>query len=178
MKRFFSILSTLAVLFLVSCQKEVSIADNHLATADNHLATAENAQAEQGIPFKGFYTTTAQRLQPPPIIQERITGTGQATYLGQSTFVATVTVNLTTAPPFAVSGTAVFTAANGDQFYTHFAGTSTPNADGTSTGVLHHTVTGGTGRFENATGNITGVVHVNPASPTNSVVYTGEITVN
>ena len=136
------------------------------------------AQAVKSVPFKGFYTTTSELLKPPPILQQRVTGTGEATYLGESNFVAVVTVNLTTPPPFALSGTAVFTAANGDQFYTQFSGANTPNGDGTATGVLHHTIVGGTGRFENATGSITAVVHVDPTSPTNTVDYSGEINFN
>ncbi len=65
------------------------------------------------------------------------------------------TLNLTTPPPFKLAGTATFYAANGDVFYTVFAGTSIPNSDGTSNVVIIHDITGGTGRFKHATGKFT-----------------------
>ena len=57
------------------------------------------------------------------------------------------------------SGTAVFTAANGDQFYTEFGGTFTsgPDGEGWVTFEVTHAITGGTGRFEGATGSFDGV---------------------
>ena len=107
---------------------------------------------------------------------QKITGTGYASHLGKSGFVADATANLTTPPPFAIAGTAVFTAENGDKFYTRFTGTNTPTGTGTSRGDFIHTITGGTGRFNNATGSFTGIALVNAASPTNSVSFDGHIT--
>jgi hypothetical protein len=171
MKKQLSLLVLLiaTIYFLSSCQKEIVIG------SESNQAPEAAQRSTTSIPFKGSFTTTAQLLQPPPIRMERVTGTGEATHLGESTFVATVTVNLTTPPPFQVTGTTVFTAANGDEFYTQFSGTSTPHGDGTATGVLHHAITGGTGRFAEISGNFTGIVQVNPANPTNSVTYEGDI---
>ena len=90
-------------------------------------------------------------------------------------FVANATVNFSTLPPFAIAGTATFTAANGDKFYTQFRGTSTPTGNGTSRGDIYHTIIGGTGRFQNATGNLTGVALVNATNPTNTVSYEGTL---
>ena len=154
---------------LFSCQKETLSAGEEIASSMN----ANKGNHENAVPFTGDYVTTAQFLQGPAV--QIITGIGQAAHLGQSTFVANATVNFSTPPPFAIAGNAVFTAANGDQFYTQFTGTNTPTGNGTSRGVIYHTVTGGTGRFENATGTLTGIALVNAANPTNTVSYTGTL---
>ena len=138
------------------------------------LASCKKENVKKPVPFKGEYTTVAQFLDGPA--KQKITGTGNATHLGKSGFVADATVNLTTPPPFAIAGTAVFTAENGDKFYTRFTGTNTPTGTGTSRGDFIHTITGGTGRFNNATGSFTGIALVNAASPTNSVSFDGHIT--
>lgn len=170
MKKQFLLAVVMSGIFFSSCQKEINSPNNDIA-----LSVNSSGRHNEGVPFKGEYETTSQLLQPPPILRQRITGIGEATHLGESTQVAFVTVNLTTPPPFHLSGTATFTAANGDEFYTEFTGTNTPNGDGTATGIINHTITGGTGRFENATGNFTGTVLVNPANSTNHVTYLGSI---
>ncbi len=164
-------LSTLLCVFaslvlFISCKKETS-------SLLSNEQKSQSSKMNEGVPFKGEYTTVAQFLQGPAV--QRITGTGHATHLGESMFVANATVNFSTPPPFAIAGTAVFTAANGDQFYTRFTGTSTPTGPGTLRGVINHTITGGTGRFEDATGSLTGIALVNAANPTNSVTYEGSI---
>ena len=69
---------------------------------------------------------------------------GTATHLGAFTRTEYVFVN-----GFNISGTIIFTAANGDQLWVAFAGafTSPTTAQGT------YTFTGGTGRFAGATGS-------------------------
>ncbi len=132
-------------------------------------------EADKKTPFNGTYVTTNQILNGPPMLQQRITGTGHATHLGKSSFVAISTLNLTTPPPFQLGGTAIFYAANGDEFYTTFAGTSTPIDGGRSNVVVNHTITGGTGRFEDASGYFVGTAIANPALPTGSITYEGYI---
>jgi hypothetical protein len=68
---------------------------------------------------------------------------GTATHLGKFTRTESVFVD-----GFAISGTIVFTAANGDELRATFAGafTSPTTAEG------RYTFVGGTGRFEGATG--------------------------
>lgn len=160
-----------SMIFLFSCKKEtVSVNENETVSA-----IAKKNEANKMVPFKGTYTTTLEVLTGPPMLLQRITGVGHATHLGASTFVALSTLNLTTAPPFNLSGTAIFTAANGDIFYTSFTGTATPNPDGTRTVVMNHTITGGTGRFDDASGNFTGFSIVNLSSPENTITYEGSI---
>lgn len=169
MKQRFLILLAVCGVSLFSCQKETLSVGEGIASSMN----ANNGSKENPVPFIGDYVTTAEFLQGPAV--QRITGVGQATHLGQNTFVANATVNFSTPPPFAIAGTATFTAANGDKFYTQFTGSTRPTGPGTSRGDINHTVVGGTGRFENATGSLTGIALVDAASPTNTVSYTGTL---
>ncbi len=120
-------------------------------------------------PLEASYTTTSEVLAPPPMLQQRVTATGQSTFLGESKHVALVTVDLTTPPPFKLAGTATFYAADGDAFYTVFTGTSSPNSDGTSNVVINHDISGGTGRFKHATGKFTANAIADPKKPLGSV---------
>ena len=132
-----------------------------------------NPQVE--MPIKGAYHTTAQILSGPPMMSQQITGIGQSSHLGRGSFVAYSTVNFTTPPPFYLGGTAVFTAANGDEFYTTFTGTATPTGTGSNEVEMHHTITGGTGRFENASGTIDGYTIATPGHANGYVTYEGSI---
>ncbi|HEV8083335.1 MAG TPA: hypothetical protein VGP55_09050 [Chitinophagaceae bacterium] len=179
MKKQFSVLLTLfACFYFISCKKESVTTPDNQSTSNATLSSKINAGSKTNsvkVPFKGSYSTTAQIQHGPPILQQTITGTGNATHLGESVFVATVTVNLTTPPPFQVNGTTTFTAANGDQFYTIVTGTNTPTGNGTSRADLLHTIVGGTGRFVNASGSFTGIALNNQANSTNTVVFDGYI---
>lgn len=153
-----------AALLFTACKKDNISAGN-----------TQQAPSVTRLPFEGIFTTTAEVLQPPPMLNQKITGTGYVTHLGESTFIALASIAIQPPPPFVVTGTATFIAANGDEFYTRFSGTSVPGVAGTSTATLRHTVTGGIGKFRNASGDFTGVSVVNPALPANSVTYNGWI---
>jgi hypothetical protein len=156
---------------LLSCQKELSSKQDVAEMA----TTASNVKSGKAVPFKGKYATTVQVLSGPPQLRQRITGIGLATHLGESSFVANNTVYITPPPPFQAAGTTIFVADNGDEFYTSFTGTSTPGPNGTSMVVVNHTITGGTGRFSDATGTFTGNTIANPALPTGTITYNGTI---
>jgi hypothetical protein len=55
-----------------------------------------------------------------------------------------------------VNGEPVFTAANGDQLFATFTGTATSIGENTLDIVRHYEITGGTGRFSDASGYFTG----------------------
>ena len=157
---------------LLSCQKELSSKQD---IAAEMATTASNAKSGKAVPFKGEYTTTVQVLSGPPQLRQRITGNGHATHLGESSFVANNTITIAPPPPFLATGTTVFVADNGDEFYTSFNGSSTPGPNGTSIVVVNHTIIGGTGRFSDATGTFTGNTIANPALPTGTITYNGTI---
>jgi hypothetical protein len=73
-----------------------------------------------------------------------VTANGEATHLGQFTRNENTIVNANGT----FSGTLVFTAANGDQLFADLAG----GFISPTTAVGTYTFTGGTGRFENASG--------------------------
>ncbi len=173
MKQLVSLSVVITSCLLLSCQKHVIQKEEEINN-ENLVLTAK-ASKEKDRPFTGSYTTSSEILQPPPFFKTRITGTGHATHLGNGTFVALSTIDFTTQPPFHLGGTATFTAANGDEFYTTFTGTSTPNGQGTFDIINAHVITGGTGRFQNATGNFVGYTVAFPGHAEGSIDYDGTI---
>ena len=167
----FSLIVT--IFFLVSCQKETGIPPSGEEQVISAMKNEHNE--DKMLPIKGTYTTTNEILAPAPMLRQRITGIGESSHLGEGTFVAIATLNLTTPPPFNLFGTCTFYAANGDTFFTEFTGTSTPVGNGVLSVVINHTIVGGTGRFENASGNIVGLTMANPAIPTGTTTYEGMI---
>lgn len=113
---------------------------------------ATMARTDRSVPFKGTLdgSVTLTPLEPP-LANVLIVATGNATYLGRFQVEVPHLVSFATATG---EGTYTFTAANGDLLRAHFTGV----AD-TSTQVFiiveHATITGGTGRFADATGSFT-----------------------
>ena len=118
--------------FLVSCQKETGI--QPLGEEQVVSAMKNGNNENKMVPIKGSYTTTNEILAPAPMLRQRITGVGESSHLGEGSFVAIATLNLTTPPPFNLFGTSTFYAANGDTFLTEFTGTSTPVGNGVNIG--------------------------------------------
>lgn len=96
------------------------------------------------------------------------TGLGEGpaiiSHLGKGTFSHSFATTFTSATTFTVSGSETFTAANGDQFFTTFTGTGTLDGalNAVVTGVA--TITGGTGRFADASGTLTSTSNAEPIS--------------
>ena len=171
MKQLLSLSVITASFLLLSCQKEATQKE----TESNQIAPAAKMNMAQDRPFKGSFTTTSEILQPAPVLRTRITGTGNVSQLGKSSFVALSTLDFTTQPPFTLSGTATFTAANGDEVYTSFTGTSTPAGEGMLHVSMIHTITGGTGRFQNATGSFVGNTTAFPGHSEGYIEHEGTI---
>lgn len=150
--------------------------DKSLTKEDDQLMISSSVKKNnKEVPIKGTYTTSAKILVGPPIMQQEITGYGESSHLGRSMFIAYPTIYFTTPPPFNNSGTSVFKAANGDEFYTTFTGTVTPNSQGSNTVVMYHIINGGTGRFHQATGNFTGITIAIPGHAEGTITYEGII---
>jgi hypothetical protein len=92
-------------------------------------------------------------------------GLGKAGHLGQFTYTYQFVVDLTTGIG---AGSAEFTAANGDTFYTEITALGVPEAPGSTRNrvVEQHTIIGGTGRFQGASGSVTLERLVSPTGPT------------
>jgi hypothetical protein len=101
-------------------------------------------------------------------------GSGVATQLGKFTVTYEVEVNLDT---FFGVGSAEYVAANGDRIFAEGQGQGTvPTEDGTSLIIETSIITGGTGRFEGATGHFTLVRVINVFTGVTYGVFSGSIT--
>jgi len=119
------------------------------ALLGNSVARADNCRSwhiEVTAQLSGLVYDEAGNL-----IYADSTGSGYASHLGAMSIVG---FDYFTPPENGiqvVNGHGIFTAADGDQVFVSFDGTAVDLATGTGTGT--YVVTGGTGRFENATGS-------------------------
>jgi len=123
-----------------------------LATA---LLFPAAATADEQVPFKGVYAGQAISAVPtddPTVLLVTTAGGGHATHLGVFEFLSPHYSNLLT---LEVEGVMIFTAANGDVLEAEFTGQFQPTADGFLVANLTPTITDGTGRFEDATEDLT-----------------------
>jgi hypothetical protein len=129
-----------------ACAGEAPTAPTVASSATSGAAVTE-AQGGSELPFRGTFqaTETTATVNDP---MNHLVGTGNATHLGRFTLTSDFTVDVATATAV---GTAVWTAANGDQLFTTVTGEAVvtfPNAAIVET----HVITGGTGRFAGASG--------------------------
>ena len=100
-------------------------------------------------------------------------GSGNATQLGQYAISYEVEVNLET---LAGVGSAQLVAANGDILYANLSGQATPTGTEDVFNVVEEfTITGGTGRFANASGSFTLTREVNITTGVTSGTFSGNI---
>jgi hypothetical protein len=105
------------------------------------------------VPFKGSWsgvTTSATFENFPPVVTIIAEGSGQLTHLGRYSMASPHTTDVFTGETI---GDQIFTAANGDMLTAYCAGFPLPQPDMTVVGSLDCEITGGTGRFEGATGS-------------------------
>jgi hypothetical protein len=91
-------------------------------------------------------------------------GTARLSHLGKTTFSLDFLVTLIGPPTNLIEGTGTFVAANGDALFVSFTGTSELSPSGASDETLAFTITGGTGRFADASGTFTVRNHSEPVS--------------
>jgi hypothetical protein len=109
-------------------------------------AAVTQAQGGSELPFRG----TLQATETEDGALHHLVATGNATQLGRFTLTSDFTVNSTTAT---ASGTATWTAADGDQIFTTVVGHAVVTFP-TAAIVETHTITGGTDRFAGTSGSI------------------------
>jgi hypothetical protein len=118
------------------------------------FSMAGPTSAAEQVPFKGTLDATVT-IAPvsPPVVSVRIEGTGNATQVGLYSIEFTAVVNQATRTQVGPA-TIVITAANGDTITAEgTGGQATPVAPGVLSIVDPATITGGTGRFADATGS-------------------------
>jgi len=130
---------------------------------------------QKGIPFHGPIQGAEADVVTFPTVSVNGSGAGVATHLGAFTVTWQVTVDITTNPSPS-TGAFEFTAANRDQLFTDIVG------EGTGTSIAHitecATITGGTGRFADATGAFTIHRVVDLATGSTSGAFGGAIVMN
>lgn len=120
-------------------------------------------RAGEMVPFRGDWEGSTVSATPvgPNVVLVVSSGTGNATHLGAFEMTSP---HLTYLDTFAVDGTQLFTAANGDTVTATITGQFFPNADGNLEATLAGTITGGTGRFADATGSYDFHIIARPAA--------------
>ncbi len=126
------------------------------AFAVSLASTAVSAVAAE-TPFKGTFTAVETSQLVFPILSVNREGTGTATYLGKYTEHAT------------------FTAANGDTLSASVVGQGPPTGPTTRSIVEVYTITGGTGRFADATGTLTLVRTLDLTTGVSTGTFSGAI---
>ena len=116
-------------------------------------ATLVAASARKHLPLKGSLQAVETYVANPPSMSVTAIGSGSASHLGQYKISYEVEVNLET---LAGVGSAQLVAANGDVLYANLLGQATPTGTTDVFNVVEEfTITGGTGRFANASGSFT-----------------------
>jgi hypothetical protein len=115
------------------------------------LALARPAMAGDQVPYKGAEAGAVTKgAFQFPFGHEITIAKGEATHIGRYTLAGDFVVDVRSGT---ATGVFTLTAANGDKLFLDMTGHSVP-ADLTKT-VANFTISGGTGRFEGATGSFT-----------------------
>jgi hypothetical protein len=162
-----------------SCQKENpegnSLQENASTASASTTSSTPNLRKE-AVPFKAKFETIESVVSINGDVEhDRITGIGEGTHIGKSTFVADIEFSVTDfAAP--ITGIQTTVSATGDKIFSTFTGySSTPDAAGNLQAVLSETITGGTGRFTNATGTFTVTANGNINVPEGKNTFDGTI---
>lgn len=131
-----------------------------LAVVAPGAAVAKRGGTDRPWKGKGSGTTTLNVATTP--FPGSTDGTARFSHLGKTSYSSNFAVTLTGPNSFTIAGTQTVVAANGDMLFLSFTGTGTfvgAFAPGQTTETnLSYTVIGGTGRFDDATGTLTGTV--------------------
>jgi hypothetical protein len=130
--------------------------------------------ASRPLPIKGYceLTFNPPPLPLPPVHRQIDTGTCWFSHLGRTAVYGVQDIDFAAGTQ---TGRRTFTAANGDTLYALNDGTSRPGEPGTVRFVTTITIVGGTGRFANATGQMSGEGTANLVAHTTTVTNEGWI---
>ena len=136
------------------------------------LASVAVSATAADTPFKGKVGAVETGTVVGPTRFLVRDGGGTATHLGKYTEHITMQINLPTRHSM---GAATFTAANGDTLNATVEGQATPASPGVLSIVEVYSITGGTGRFADATGSFTLHSTANQATGVSSGTFSGAI---
>jgi hypothetical protein len=167
----FTFFLMLALVAMVGCSSESPFEAQPENGSLENTASLEKKGGKQ-VSIKGSFATTFQFIplvciDPlsgtpvdcgtagaiPVVVSTPFEGVGRLSHLGKSTVASSQTVDFTKTPP-ELTGTDEFTAANGDKLYaTHSGVSGAPDAQGNVTFSGEYIFTGGTGKFQGASGS-------------------------
>jgi hypothetical protein len=128
---------------------------------------------ERQLPLKGSVDANETQQVVFPLNHINVTGSGRASQLGRFTYSLQAVLHI---PTLSATTTATIVAADGSSLFAAGSGQGTPTATpGIISIVETLTITGGTGRFEGASGNITIQRLVNRATLVSSGTIDGTI---
>jgi len=144
-------LTPFLILALAACGNDSGLTGPRAQPALLRVAGAAS-QSRSGVPLSA--TCVSEDVQPPVFtyphfLDQVIAGTCQVSHLGRSSMRLLQHVDLATG---AATGTVTFTAANGDALTITQSTASTDVGPATKAFTGTATITGGTGRFANASG--------------------------
>ena len=138
--------------------------------------TLAAASAKRPLPFKGSIEALETYQVNGQTMSVTASGSGEATYLGHYTVSYQVQVDLPTGTGTGLS--AHYVAANGDSLFAEGSGQATPTDDPNVFNVVEtYTITGGTGRFADASGSFTEERRVNIQTGVTSGTISGNIVI-
>ena len=136
-------------LLLAACAGDVATAPHQVLSARS--VAAATTQAESAVPISG--TCVSQDAEPPvlafPFLNQVITGTCEFSHLGRTDMYLRQRVDLRTGISV---GQVTFTGADGGTLQITQSASSSDIGPSTKTFTGSATITGGTGRFEGASG--------------------------
>ncbi len=126
------------------------------------------AFATHSTPFNGSFSGTFTITSITPTTKATITATGHYEHLGNTTVLGKATMTgASECGGFTATEQETFTAANGDQIFATAIDVACPTSNPNVIQVTaSSTITGGTGRFADASGSFTTDVSAVAASPT------------
>ena len=142
------------------------------ASSDNAERSTTPSPVSKPIAGSCELTFTPAPVPPPPTFVSTDDGTCQFSHLGTTAFHGVQTINFRAGTQ---SGQRTLTAANGDVLLLEHTGTSAPAGPGLIAFQATATIVGGTGRFENATGQLHGWGVANLMTHTSVANFEGEI---
>jgi hypothetical protein len=143
-----------------------------LAIPDHAAHAATPTPVSKPISGPCELTFTPPPVPPPATFLSTDEGTCQFSHLGKTMFRGVQTINFRAGTQ---SGQRTLTAANGDVLLLEHVGTSAPAGPGLVAFQATATIVGGTGRFENATGQLHGWGVANLIARTSVANFEGEI---
>lgn len=154
--------SLVAVLAFAGC-RSAGVFDADQSGVQNSTVVLQSGN--QTVPFDAHGETTFEVVPPfpPPTVHLIIGGEGNSSPFGHFTFSATSEIDAVTGEGTNMN---INTYSNGDELHWSSGGVAVEDPPGTAVVIGEFTITGGTGRFKNASGGGTVVVTADLAAGT------------